>query len=263
MPSLEPNALRRKLGQGKLVVGSVVYSWSAAIMDQAGTAGLDFVRIDSEHAWRRDGAMEDMVRTALANRVAPVVRVDRDDPYLVRKALEIGAAGVLVPDVRSVAEAEAVVRAAKFPPRGTRGYGSICVAGGWGVLSGPDWVRWSDTEPMIGGMIESVEAIEAIDAIMAVDGFDFVLFGPSDYSMSLGARTSLSITEPRVLKAIARTCAVARKAGKHVMLGLSSDAATLKTFVDAGVTMLEIGNDLAAVRSAWAGAVKAAAGFGR
>ena len=256
---LKANKLRAKLNDGHLVCGSVIYSWSPAIMDQAGFAGLDFIRIDSEHTWRQDGAMEDIVRAALAAAVAPVLRVDRENPYLIRKALEIGAEGIIVPDARSVEDVKDVVRASKFPPRGIRGYGSNSVAGGWGTEPGLEWVEWSDREPMIGIMIEHVEVMDRLDDIFAVDGLDFALFGPSDYSMSLGVGTGLGVDDERIVDAVSKTCAAAKKAGKHVMLGLGMDAATVKRYADIGVTMMEMGNDAALVREAWTVAAKTVA----
>jgi 4-hydroxy-2-oxoheptanedioate aldolase len=256
---LKANKLRAKLNDGHLVCGSVIYSWSPAIMDQAGFAGLDFIRIDSEHTWRQDGAMEDIVRAALAAAVAPVLRVDRENPYLIRKALEIGAEGIIVPDARSVEDVKDVVRASKFPPRGIRGYGSNSVAGGWGTEPGLEWVEWSDREPMIGIMIEHVEVMDCLDDIFAVDGLDFALFGPSDYSMSLGVGTGLGVDDERIVDAVSKTCAAAKKAGKHVMLGLGMDAATVKRYADIGVTMMEMGNDAALVREAWTVAAKTVA----
>ena len=256
---LKANKLRAKLNDGHLVCGSVIYSWSPAIMDQAGFAGLDFIRIDSEHTWRQDGAMEDIVRAALAAAVAPVLRVDRENPYLIRKALEIGAEGIIVPDARSVEDVKDVVRASKFPPRGIRGYGSNSVAGGWGTEPGLEWVEWSDREPMIGIMIEHVAVMDCLDDIFAVDGLDFALFGPSDYSMSLGVGTGLGVDDERIVDAVSKTCAAAKKAGKHVMLGLGMDAATVKRYADIGVTMMEMGNDAALVREAWTVAAKTVA----
>ena len=256
---LEANKLRAKPNNGQLVSGSVIYSWSPTIMDQAGLAGLDFIRIDCEHAWRRDGAMEEIVRAALACGVAPVLRVDREDPYLIRKALEIGAEGIIVPDIYTVADAEAVVQASKFPPRGIRGYGSNCVAGGWGTEPGAEWVKWSDTQPMIGIMIESVKAMDCLDEIFAIDGLDFALFGPSDYSMSISAGTGLGIDDERIVDAVTKTCTAARKAGKHVMLGVGTNPETIKAFADVGVTMMEMGNDMTLVRTAWTAAAKTVA----
>ena len=116
-------------------------------------------------------------------------------------------------DIHSVEETEAVVRAAKFPPRGTRGYSGNCRAGGWGTLAGADWVEWSDREPMIGVMVEHVSAMDCINEMLAVEDLDFVLFGPADYSMSLGLRKPAKNDED-VQSALKRTIAAARRSGR-------------------------------------------------
>lgn len=244
------NNLRQKLADGFCVSGTAVLSWSPYVVDVAGIAGLDFLRIDTEHAWRKDSSLEHLIRAAVMGNVVPIVRVDRDDPYLVRKALEIGAGGIIVPDVSSVEQAESVVRAAKFPPRGARGYSGQCWSGGWGANAGRDWVQWSDHEPMIGIMIESVEAMNQVDRIVAVDGIDFVLFGPADYSMSLGLGAP-DLQDERVQDAIVRTIAATHDAGKYISLGVGTDPANIRKNIDLGIDMLELSNDLNIVRSGW------------
>jgi 4-hydroxy-2-oxoheptanedioate aldolase len=256
---LTPNKLRAKLANGQCVTGSVAFSWSPYVVDVAGQAGLDFIRIDTEHSWRRDDALEHLVRAALLGGVVPIVRIDRDDPYLVRKALEIGAGGIIVPDICTVEEAEAVVSAAKFAPRGSRGYSGMCLSAGWGAKAGPEWVAWSDSEPMIGIMIENIVAMDHIEEIMAVDGIDFALFGPADFSMSLGLGEPKTNDE-RVQSAIRQTIAAAHKAGKHISLGVGMDPDSIKKYADLGIDMLELGSDLGAVSAAWKSAVAGAEG---
>jgi len=173
------------------------------------------LRIDTEHCWRQDEALENLIRAALMGDVVPIVRIDRDNPYLARKVLEIGAGGIIAPDICSVEDAEAVVQSTKFPPRGIRGYSGNCWSGSWGDQTGAEWVKWSDSEPMIGIMIENVAAMENIGHIMAVDGIDFALFGAADFPMSLGLGGPKASDE-RVQKATQDTVAAARKSGKHV-----------------------------------------------
>lgn len=253
----QPNRLRAALNAGRVVHGTVACVWSPVVIDVAGLAGLDFVRIDTEHAWRRDEAVEHMIRAAHLAGVTPLVRVDRDDPYLVRKALEIGAGAVLVPDIHGAEEAADVVAAAKFPPRGRRGFSGLCWSGGWGAKAGEAWADWSDSEPMIGVMIETPDAIAQISEIMAVDGLDYVLFGPADYSMHLGLR-SAKRDHPEVLDALRRTIAAAKENGKHVVYGVGTDPENIQRCIEMGVTMLEYGNDVGVLRSGWAAAVEAA-----
>lgn len=252
----KPNKLRKKLRDGQLAVGAVMYSWSPAVIELAGYAGLDFMRLDNEHAWRQDESAEHMMRAAVIGDIVALHRVDRDNPYLIRKALEIGAGGIIIPDVDSPAHARAIVQAAKFPPRGTRGIGTQCFSAKWGTADAGQWVEWSDLEPMIGVMIESVKAIECVDDILAVDGVDFALFGPADYSMSLGLRQP-DKNHPAVQEALAKTIAAARKLGKHVMFGVGADPDEIGRYVEMGVTMLELPADMAVLRAGWGNACDA------
>lgn len=244
------NKVREMLSEGKLVTGSVIYSWSPNVMDAAGLAGLDFVRIDNEHAWRQDSSVEYLIRAAMLEGVVPILRVDRENPYLVRKALEIGAGGIIVPDVNTPEQAKNVVKAAKFPPLGTRGYSGNCLSGGWGANAGSEWIKWSDSEPLIGIMIENVKAMKYLEQIIGVDGVDFILFGPADYSMSLGLGYP-DKNDERVQSALKETIRVASKAGKFVMFNPGTDPGEIKKYIDLGVTMLEISNDLGILRSVW------------
>ncbi len=244
-----PNRLREKLNAGKCVTGTAIYSYSPNIVEAAGFSGIDFVRIDSEHAWRRDESMEHMVRAALVSGVTPIIRIDRDDSYLPRKAFEIGAGGILVPNITTADEARRLVRDARFPPVGERGLGGLCISGEWGRRETREWVEWSNAEPLVGIMIEHVDAIANLDEIMAVDGIDFVLFGPGDFGISLQSwdRDHI-VAETR--KALAATTRAARAAGKHVMFGVGMEDAAVQEHIALGVDMLEFSHDVVLVRAA-------------
>lgn len=256
MQPLQPNPLRAKLASGQIVTGSVSFSWSANIVEALGLAGIDFLRIDNEHAWRQDESAEHMVRAAWGIGVCPIIRVDRDDPYMVRKALEIGAGGIIVPDVHSVADTEAVIRAAKFPPLGERGFSHNCYTGGWASADPGAWLEWNNREPLVGVMIEHPAAMEVIDDIMAVEGLDFVLFGPADFSVNLGLGRPMP-KDPRVVGALERTIGAARKAGKHVMYNPGLEPAEIQRWRAAGLTMFELGSDTVMVRTTLAKGVEA------
>ncbi|RKY23172.1 MAG: hypothetical protein DRP79_09650 [Planctomycetota bacterium] len=244
----KPNKLRLKLNRGELVVGSALHSWSPNVMEVAGFAGLDFMRIDGEHSWRQDSTAENLMRAAVIADVVPMLRVDRDNPYLIRKALEIGAGAVLVPNINTPKEAEAVVSAAKFPPHGIRGYCGDCFSAYWGTRAGKEWVDWSDTQPMIGIMIEHVKAMECLDEIMAVQGLDFIFFGAADYSMSIGLRKPLRYDE-RVLEALAKTISAAKRTGIHV--GVPTEEENIERYYKMGVTIFEVSSDLLALDEVW------------
>ena len=248
--NIQPNSVRKKLAVGERVVGGAVFSWSPNVIDAAVLAGLDYVRIDTEHAWRKDDSLEHLIRAAVMGGVVPIVRVDRDDPYLVRKALEIGAGGIIVPDVCTAQQAESVVQAAKFPPLGSRGFSRNCWSAAWGATSADEWVQWSNREPLIGIMIENVSALSSIDDIVAVDGIDFILFGPADFSMSLGLAAP-DASDARVRSAISTTIEAVHGAGKHFSLGVGTQPDTIEKYIQLGVDMLELSNDLGIVRAGW------------
>jgi 2-keto-3-deoxy-L-rhamnonate aldolase RhmA len=243
-----PNKVREKLARGQVAVGTAIYSHSPAMVAAAGYAGIDFVRIDTEHSWRRDDSLENMINAAIIADVVPIVRVDRDDPFLVRKVLELGAGGVLIPNVLSARDAREMVAAAKFPPLGNRGLGPLCQSGEWGRRDRAEWVEWSNREPLIGVMIESVEAIEEIDDIMDIDGIDFVAFGPSDFYMSLGAMTE-EAKQNAIHDGLLRTLAAARARGKHVVCGVSYKGTEYQDYLQLGVTMLCVSHDVVMFRS--------------
>lgn len=243
-----PNKVRAKLAAGQRVLGTAIYSASPNVVEAAGYAGIDFVRIDTEHAWRRDESLEHMIRAAVIADVVPIVRIDRDDPYLPRKALEVGAGGIIVPQVTTEADARDVVRAAKFPPDGERGVGTLCPSGEWGRRDAGEWAQWSNTEPLIGVMIESPAALLELDRILAVPGIDFVLFGPSDYAMAVGGADRGAV-KTAVEEGLALTLSAARTAGKHVMLGVGLERDGIKARIEMGVTMLELGHDVVIVRN--------------
>ena len=244
------NKLREKIKKGEIAFGTAIYSFSPAIVELAGFAGLDFCRIDNEHAWRQDESTENVIRGALLSGIVPLLRIDRDDPYLVRKALETGAGGIIVPHVHSREEVEEIVKAAKFPPLGKRGYGGLCLSGQWGANAGVEWLEWSNAETLIIPMIEDVAAIPNLDAIMSTEGLDGVFFGPADFSISAGI--PLQTGHEKVINALRKTVEIANKYGKFVIFGAGFPQwETVRKVRDLGVKAIELGHDVSILRAVW------------
>ncbi len=252
----QSNRLRAKLASNGVATGCMIFSWSPNMVEAAGTSGIDYVRIDAEHAWRRDDMLEHLIRAADAVGITTMVRMDNGEPQLLRKALEIGAGAVLVANVGSVADAERVAEFAKFPPKGSRGYSSYCRSGYWNAVSGPEWIQWSNTEPMVGIMIEHIDAMAHVDDIMAVDGIDFVNFGPADFAMSLGL-PGPNRNEKRVHESFLATIQAARKHGKHAMCNIPTSAEEVRRHAEIGLTILELGFDVDYVRNGLKAAIQA------
>lgn len=245
------NKFRKVLEEGKIGVGTCLDSYSAAAVEVAGYSGLDFCRIDNEYSWRRDEGMENMMRAAALTGITAMIRVEKGDPYLVSKAFQAGAGAIVVSDIANYEEALAVVKAAKFAPKGHRGMSSFSFAGGWGTRGGQEFADWSDTQLMVGIMVENEQVVGQLDRIFAIEGLDYCLFGPSDYSMSLGFRSTKK-DHPKVQEAIQMTVKAAAKYNKAVGIGIGEPwEEEAKKYIDMGCRFIEIGHELAILRSVW------------
>jgi len=245
------NRLRKTLESGKIALGTCLDSYSPAAMEAIGYSGLDFCRVDNEYSWRRDESMEHLMRAAEIVEITPMVRVEKGAPYLVSKAFQAGAGAILISDINSYEDALAVVKAAKFPPGGHRGMSSFSFAGEWGSRGSEEFADWSDTQLMVGIMVENEQVVSQLDEIFAIEGLDYALFGPADYSMSLGFRSTKK-NHPKVQEAIRKTCEAANKHKKFVGIGISEPwAEEAKKYIDMGCRFIEVGHELAILRSVY------------
>lgn len=180
-----PNALKDKLDQGELTLGLFVPFYAPPLVEIIGYAGLDFIIIDNEHGCFTDAQIEELIRAAELTGVTPLVRVSYD-PASIQKALDRGARGIQVPMVNCKADAEAVVRKAKFPPVGTRGAAYSVRAAKFGNLSGKAYLDAADTNTLVSVHIETMEAVKNFDEIVSVPGVNIAFVGPTDLSVSMG-----------------------------------------------------------------------------
>ncbi len=248
---LERNKLRQILERDEIAFGTGFYSFSPTLVEVAGYCGLNFVRIDNEHAFYSKSTLERMIMAAELAGTTPILRVDRDDPYIIRKALEIGAQGVLVAHINTEEEAQDVVDAAKFPPWGIRGT-AMCHANKWNVtVKGSDFIPWSNKETLIATMVEDFRAIENIEAIASVKGLDILWFGPSDFSVSIGAPGE-GLRNRIVMDGLLKTITAAERHQKHVCLGVGYPwIENAQKYIALGVTMIELGHDVSILRTTW------------
>lgn len=243
------NRLRQVLAEGRVAVGTCVDSYSPAVIEAVGYSGLDWVRVDNEYSWRRDESMENMMRAAALVGITAMVRVEKGEPYLISKAIQSGAQAILVSDIANHEEALAVVKAAKYPPKGHRGYSSYCFSAHWGADGGSEWIEWNDREIMVGVMIENEEVVSQVEKVMAIEGLDYCLFGPADYSMSLGLR-AIQKDHSKVQDAIKRTVDAAAKHNKAVAIGISEPwQGEAQKYIDMGIRIIEVGHELGVMRS--------------
>lgn len=209
-------ALRSKWAAGLAVYGPFVQLPAPGVVEIFAYAGFDLVNIDLEHGTIDLETAENMVRAAHVHGIAPMVRVLANRPELITAALNIGAAGVLVPHVSSVEEAEAVVAATRFGLGGTRGVCPFVRAAGYSALKESGFYEQANAGVIACVLLEGSAGFEALDGILGLAELDVAFIGPYDLSQSLGVTGE--IMHPLVVGAVEKACAKAARHGKVIGL---------------------------------------------
>ena len=236
-------SLKRRLAAGEPTVGTWVTLGHPSIADVLARAGFDWIVIDMEHSVIGLREAQDLLRATELAGVPGLVRLPANDAVVIKRVMDAGAAGVMVPMVNSAADAEAAVAAVRYPPRGTRGVG-LARAQGYGAAGAFAAYRDRlDDEAVVVVMIEHVDAVAAIDDILAVDGVDAFIVGPYDLSGSLGVPGALD--DPRVTEALAAVHAAGQRhgvpGGLHVV---EPDPDRLRAALDTGHRFVGYGLDV-------------------
>lgn len=179
-------SFRGYLRENRPLVGFFTGITSPALVEMAGYANFDFVIIDNEHGPAAIETTEHMIRAARCAGIVPLVRVSGANPQEILRTLDVGAAGVQVPQVNTREQAKLVVDAVKFPPMGNRGVAYSTRAGGYGFFGGLEHIQASNEHTVVITHIETVEAVNNLEAILTVKGIDVLFVGPSDLSVSMG-----------------------------------------------------------------------------
>jgi len=233
------DTLKDTLKAGNAVLGPFVNLNSGAMIEIAAIAGFDFVIIDTEHGPLDIPAAEDLCRTAKGAGITPIVRIRENDAAQILRALDIGAAGVQVPQISTKSDAEAVVQAAKFVPQGMRGVSPYTRAARYFADGAAIFDRLNQ-EQMIIIHIEGVEGLENLSDIITVKGLDVIFLGPYDLSQSLGIPGE--VDDPRVVDRMQEAAQEINRAGLSV--GTFADCPeTAKKWIHAGVRYVSLSVD--------------------
>ncbi len=181
-------SFKQMLAQGKRPVGTWSDGNSNTLIEVAGMVGFDFIILDNEHGCHNSPSLVDCVRTAESALIPPIVRVP--GPVVedfIKKALDMGAAGVLVPNVANREQALLAVRYSKFAPIGNRGACPYLRSNDYALKYGTeDYYTRANAEVSLILLIENQDAVNNIDEILAVEGIDALLFGRVDLAVSMG-----------------------------------------------------------------------------
>ncbi|KAI9044847.1 HpcH/HpaI aldolase family protein [Aspergillus affinis] len=188
--------------------------------------GVDGIIIDCEHGHISDDSMHSSTAAIAALGVSPLVRLRMTHSDLIKRALDAGAHGIVVPQINTAEEAKAVVSYAKFPPNGLRGQGSAFPAITHGIDL-PTYLKTANETLITCLQIESKAGVDNVDAICAVPGVDMLFIGPNDLALSILGYVPARGDEPAFVDAIEKIVAAARRHGKWVGR-LSNDGASSK-----------------------------------
>lgn len=236
---MKPNRVKQLLKDGKYTCGSWVSLASNIGAEVMGLAGFDWLLIDMEHS---SGDMPTLVGqlqgVAAAGETVPFVRAPWNDPVVIKRILDAGAYGIMVPGSRTVEDARRAVSALKYPPTGIRG-----LAGNRGAKFGQDkdYVAQANDEIMVILQIETKDAIANIDAILDVPGIDVAFLGPNDLSGDMGYVGQWD--HPEVEAAIKKLEDAANQRG--IPLGtVSRNWEMAQKFIDRGYRFMSLMGDI-------------------
>ena len=230
--------LRQKLNQNEPIYGLWVTLESASITEMAVALGLDWVVIDSEHGHLDWKDINSHIRAALRSDTVVLVRIAERSTILSKRALDIGADGIMIPWMEKVEEVEEAVRDCRYPPEGRRGIGGER-ATAWGQCLS-EHAAEANENVLIVPLIESIAAIPNVATMCEVDGIDLFFFGPADFSSTAGFRGQWE--GPGVAEQILSLKDTINAAGKHCGV-VSTSNQNLTDRLDQGFRMLALGTD--------------------
>jgi len=244
------NHVKSRLEADKPALGVSISVMHPAIVRAISDAGFDWVLYDTEHGPWSIETVDSVIQQTGGLTASPIIRVVWNDMNAIKKALDTGAYGIIVPWVTSSEMAENAVRYSRYPPEGLRGFAPGRPASVWG-LPWEEYLEIANNEILIAVQIEREEAIEKLDEIVSVEGIDATWLGPGDLSASMGLRGQFF--HPKVLRAMERMVEACTKAG--VAPGIAAGAGFsrfgvdyISKLIDAGFRFINIGSDMNLLR---------------
>jgi 4-hydroxy-2-oxoheptanedioate aldolase len=242
---MSEHAMRPSRALARLRAGEVASCFKLNLTDAraveiAAMAGFDCLWLDMEHVPNDLATIEHGIRAAKAHDADVMVRVARGSYSDYIRPLEMDAAGIMVPHVMSLADAQAVVRMTRFHPLGRRPVDGGNADGAYGGLDFVEYLAQANAQRFVVVQIEDPEPLTELDAIAALPGIDLLFFGPGDFSHGIGAPGVWD--HPQLLEARQRVAEAALAHGKFA--GTVASPATLTALIDQGYRFLSLGADV-------------------
>jgi 2-keto-3-deoxy-L-rhamnonate aldolase RhmA len=211
------NILKKKLQKREITIGSWVTLGHTSIAEVMAKAGFEWLVVDMEHSVITLDIAQQLIQVIEGCSVVPLVRVGENNANIIKRAMDAGAYGVIVPMINTKEQAEAAVKAVKYPPFGTRGVG-LARAQDYGDKFN-EYAATVNAESIVIAQVEHIDAVNNLESILSVEGIDGCIIGPYDLSGSLGVPGNFEHPDVlAALKKVEQTCKKRRVAlGMHVI----------------------------------------------
>ena len=247
---MRPNKVKVQLRSGEPSLGTFMSLGSPLGAEQLAHVGFDWLLIDQEHGAIDATLTQYLLQAISTTDTVPLVRVPWNSGDWIKRALDAGAYGLVIPMVTTRREAEDAVEACRYPPLGSRSIGGIRTR----LYGGSDYVQHANEEILVIVQIEHVRAVENAREILSVPGIDAYFVGPSDLCASLGLPNAPDPDYPEFWSAVDDVKRVADELG--VPAGIHSSAKRAAEMIDRGYRFVAIGFDTAFLSTAAAAALQ-------
>lgn len=238
-----PNPLKETLRQGKPVVGMTITVPSADVALQAASLGFDFIWIEMEHSPITLESARNMILALRGTRTVPLIRVPVVELWTAKRALDVGALGVIFPFTSTPELAARAAASIKYAPLGLRGAGPGLASLRWPAPEG--YTNFADANTMAVVIIETAEALENVEKIAATPGIDVLFIGVNDLSYSMGYRGKQD--DPKFKAAIARIVTAGKK--NNLAVGRPGGPAQIPQLLKEGFTFFQGSSELGLITS--------------
>lgn len=202
---MKTNTLKRKLKRREITLGSWITLGNTAVAEIMANAGFEWLVVDMEHSVITLDIAQQLIQVIEGCGAVPLVRVGENNATVIKRVMDAGAYGVIVPMVNTKKQAEAAVNAVKYPPVGTRGVGLARAQGYGGNFE--EYRDWVNKESIVIAQIEHIDAVNNLESILSVKGIDGCIIGPYDLSASLGVPGKFENRDvSAALKKVERIC---------------------------------------------------------
>lgn len=230
---------RERLAADAVCIGASITFTDPRVTDALADS-VDFLWIDLEHSLMSPEALSGHLLAARGRNTPALVRVTGSATPFIKPVLDLGADGIIVPQVRTADEVRQIVRDCRYPPQGQRGYGPR-VPSNYGRDGGADYLARANRDLFVAVQIETAEALAALDDILAIPGLDSLVLGPQDLSGALGRLGD--VEHPTVVAALETVIAKTRAIGRSVGAGMGTDVGYATNMARRGVQWLQVGGD--------------------